>query len=130
VSLKTLFGELSHGGKPSRLKRPWQKINQFTMAQDEKIFADGFSFKRNENAPDFVVGRLSLKVDEAIAFIKENEKNGWVNLNIKTARSGNHYVELDTFDPKSRTEGTPSGAQASKPKPMAKAKTDDGDLPF
>ena len=36
---------------------------------DEKIFADGFSFKRNENAPDFVVGRLSIKVDEAIAFV-------------------------------------------------------------
>ena len=29
------------------------------MAQDEKIFADGFSFKRNEKSPDFVVG-LSL----------------------------------------------------------------------
>ena len=67
---------------------------------DEKVFADGFSFKRSENAPDFVVGRLSLKVDEAIAFIKQHDKRGWVNLNIKTARSGNHYVELDTFEPK------------------------------
>jgi len=60
------------------------------MAQDEKIFADGFSFKRNEKAPDFVVGRLSMKVDEAVAFIRQHEKGGWVNLNIKTARSGNH----------------------------------------
>ena len=69
------------------------------MAQDEKIFADGFSFKRNEKAPDFVVGRLSMKVDEAVAFIRQHEKGGWVNLNIKTARSGNHYVELDTYEP-------------------------------
>ena len=23
---------------------------------EEKIFADGFSFKRNDNAPEFVVG--------------------------------------------------------------------------
>ena len=68
------------------------------MAED-KIFADGFTFKRNENAPDFVVGRLSMKVEEAIAFMKQHEKSGWVNLNIKTARSGNHYVELDTYEP-------------------------------
>ena len=74
------------------------------MAQDEKIFADGFSFKRSENAPDFVVGRMSMKCDEAVAFIRQHEKNGWVNLNIKTARSGNYYVELDTFDPKKGVE--------------------------
>ena len=26
------------------------------MSQDEKIFANGFSFKRRDNAPEFVVG--------------------------------------------------------------------------
>jgi hypothetical protein len=83
------------------------------MAED-KIFADGFSFKRQENAPDFVVGRLSLKVEDAIAFMKQHAKTGWVNLNIKTARSGNHYVELDTFEPKGSTS-----------KPTAKEKDDD-----
>lgn len=103
------------------------------MAQDEKIFADGFSFKRNENAPDFVVGRLSLKVDEAIAFMKENEKKGWVNLNIKTARSGNHYVELDTFEPKNRDNGEQSSKPApakKKPEPVTNNDEEDGDLPF
>ena len=104
------------------------------MAQDEKIFADGFSFKRNEKAPDFVVGRLSMKVDEAVAFIRQHEKGGWVNLNIKTARSGNHYVELDTYEP------TQGGAKPqSEPKPQSKPITkqaepeveDDGEeLPF
>jgi hypothetical protein len=70
------------------------------MAQEEKIFADGFLFKRNEKAPDFVVGRISIKVEEAIAFIKQHEKNGWVNLGVKTARSGNYYIDLDTFEAK------------------------------
>eukprot|EP01043_Picozoa_sp_COSAG02_P111281 COSAG02_NODE_47437_length_341_cov_0.644628_1_plen_54_part_10 len=52
------------------------------MAQaEEKIFADGFSFKRREGAPDFVVGRISVKVDDAISFLKSHQKNGWVNLN-------------------------------------------------
>ena len=68
------------------------------MAQDqEKIFADGFIFKRNPKAPTFVIGRVSMKVEEAINFLKTHEKNGWVNVDIKEARSGNHYIELDTF---------------------------------
>jgi len=104
------------------------------MQQDEKIFADGFSFKRSENAPDFVIGRLSMKVDDAIAFMREHDKKGWINLNIKTARSGNHYVELDTFEPKG-SQGNGSGsASGSKPKSSkpkeAFESDDDGGLPF
>lgn len=86
------------------------------MAED-KIFADGFSFKRQENAPDFVVGRLSLKVEDALPFLKQHAKNGWVSLNIKTARSGNHYVELDTFEPKggSKPKGNTSNEKDDVP---------------
>ena len=70
------------------------------MAQDEKIFADGFSFKRQENAPDFVIGRVSIKVDDAITFMRKHEKGGWINLNAKYGRSGNPYMELDVYEPK------------------------------
>jgi hypothetical protein len=93
------------------------------MAQEEKIFADGFVFKRNENAPDFVVGRISIKVEEAIAFIKQHEKNGWVNLGVKTARSGNYYIDLDTFEAN-------DSSKKEAPKAKAGAKEDDDDLPF
>jgi hypothetical protein len=98
------------------------------MEQEEKIFADGFSFKRNEKAPDFVIGRISIKVDDAKAFLDKHQKNGWVNLNAKYARSGNAYMELDTFEAK----GTPK----DEPKPTttkAKAtpkKDEDDELPF
>jgi hypothetical protein len=67
---------------------------------DDKVFASGFIFKRNEKAPDFVVGSISMKVDDAITFMRDHEKNGWVNLTVKQARSGNYYIELDTFEPK------------------------------
>ena len=70
----------------------------------EKIFANGFSFKRNENAPDFVVGRMSLKADDAIQFIKDRTNNGWVNLNINQSKGGAYYVELDTYEPKKKEE--------------------------
>jgi len=87
------------------------------MAQDEKVFADGFSFKRRENAPDFVVGRVSVKCDDAVSFMKKHQKNGWVNLNINQAKSGSYYMELDTFVPK-QTES------AEKPQEQ------EADLPF
>ncbi len=74
------------------------------MSNTEKVFANGFSFKRREGAPEFVIGQQSIKVDEAIAFLKENQKNGWVNLNVYKARSGKLYVELDTFEPKKQKE--------------------------
>ena len=77
----------------------------------EKIFADGFSFKKNDNAPSFVVGKLSLKIEDAIAFMKKNDKNGWVNLNINQANSGNFYVELDTWEPtQKKTQNQPVSA--------------------
>jgi hypothetical protein len=69
------------------------------MDNTEKIFADGFIFKMNPNSHEFVVGSLSLKADDAIAFIKQRESKGWVNLNVKIAKSGKPYVELDTWKP-------------------------------
>ena len=104
------------------------------MANEEKIFADGFSFKRNEKAPDFVVGRLSMKVDEAVAFVRQHEKGGWVNLNIKTARSGNYYIELDTCEPTAQSGMKPQSEKQATPKQKAPepevADDDDGELPF
>jgi hypothetical protein len=67
---------------------------------DEKIFAEGFIFRKpNDSAPDWVLGRLSVKVDDAIAFLKEREDGGWVNLEIKESSSGKTYVELNTWKP-------------------------------
>lgn len=103
---------------------------------EEKIFADGFIFKRNEKAPIFVIGRMSVKVEEAINFLKQNEENGWVNLGIKQARSGNYYVELDTFKPNNDSSGSTVDAyEAKKTAPPQQAvptanDEEDDDLPF
>ena len=67
--------------------------------KQDPIFADGFILKRNENAPEWVIGSLSIKVDEAIAFLKSNEKKGWVNIETKTGKSGKPYCQLDTWEP-------------------------------
>ena len=74
------------------------------MENQEKVFADGLIAKRRDNAPDYVIVNLSVKVDEFIAFLRNNERNGWVNLGVKRGRTGNLYTELDTFDPKKKEE--------------------------
>jgi hypothetical protein len=69
------------------------------MEKTEKVFAEGFMFKMKPNSPEWVVGSLSLKADEAIAFIQKNTDKGWVNLNVNIGKSGKPYVELDTWKP-------------------------------
>lgn len=91
------------------------------MSQD-KVFADGFLFKRRENAPDFVIGNISVKVDEAITFLKSNQKNGWVNLNVLNSQAGKPYIELDTFVPKKKEYGTDTAPN--------QAPVQEADLPF
>tara|TARA_R100000781_G_scaffold16214_2_gene13353 strand:+ start:3271 stop:3543 length:273 start_codon:yes stop_codon:yes gene_type:complete len=88
------------------------------MSENEKIFADGFSFKRRENAPDFVVGRLTLKIEDALPFIKERANNGWLNLNINIGRSGKPYVELDTWTPDSSKTSTSAPQEKKEEEPL------------
>lgn len=73
------------------------------MEKQDKVFANGFIFKRNEKAPDFVIGNISIKSEDAIKFIQEHTKNGWVNLKINKSQGGKAYIELDTWE-KSKPE--------------------------
>ena len=66
----------------------------------EPTFADGFIFKRpNEGAADFVKGALSIKVDEAIAFLQKHNSGGWVNLDLKNSQGGKLYLQLNDWKP-------------------------------
>ena len=99
-----------------------------SQEQQEKIFADGFIFKRNPKAPSFVIGRVSMKVEEAINFLKTHEKNGWVNVDIKEARSGNHYIELDTFEATKNDSAVDKYEAKKQPAPAEEESV--SDLPF
>jgi|TARA_R110002073_G_scaffold215365_2_gene375624 hypothetical protein len=93
---------------------------------DDKIFGEGIFFKQKDNAPSFVMGAVSIKVDEFIVFLKDNVKKGWVNLDLKESKGGKHYFQLDTWEPKPQGEKT-----AEAPKPKAKvAKADTDEIPF
>tara|TARA_R110002167_G_scaffold328485_1_gene534786 strand:- start:27 stop:392 length:366 start_codon:yes stop_codon:yes gene_type:complete len=97
--LKKIYNKGVRGASPTK----HSKLILFIMSKD-KVFADGFLFKRRENAPDFVIGNISVKVEEAVLFLKTHQKNGWVNLNVLTSQAGKPYVELDTFVPKKQDD--------------------------
>jgi hypothetical protein len=76
--------------------------------QNETIFASGFVFKRpHDNAPQFVKGSMSIKADEAIAFIQKHTKpDGWVNLDLLASKDNTKlYFKLNTFKPEKKEEG-------------------------
>jgi hypothetical protein len=83
------------------------------MEKKDKVFAKGFNFKRSENAPEWVVGKLSIKLEDAMPFLTQNQSGDWVNLSIARGQQGNYYIELDTWKPTGQAS-TPAQAPVQK----------------
>jgi hypothetical protein len=91
----------------------------------ETKFLDGFIVKNpHGNAPEFVVGKISIKVADAIKSLRENETNGWVNLDIKKSKQGKLYAQIN--------EWKSDGKYIPKDKPVTDfdQSSSDDDLPF
>lgn len=67
----------------------------------EKKFADGLIFKRpRPKSPEFVKGHLSVKVNEFVDFLKANDNNGWVNLDLLVSKDKTKlYFILNEWKP-------------------------------
>lgn len=71
----------------------------------DKTFAEGIYFQKREKAPEWIVGSLSFKVPEAIAFLEKHRNNGgYVNIDIKESKGGKYYCELNTYTPGNKSE--------------------------
>jgi hypothetical protein len=68
----------------------------------ETIFADGMMFNRkHENAPAFVLGSVSFKVDDFIAFLQKHRKaDGWLNVDMLKPQDATKkpYFKLNTWE--------------------------------
>jgi hypothetical protein len=61
---------------------------------DKKFAAGIYAEQPHPNASEFIKARLSIKVQDAIAFLQEHEKqSGYVDLDIKESKEGKWYVE-------------------------------------
>jgi len=99
--------------------------------QKETIFLNGFIFKRpRAGGPDFVKGEMSIKADDAIAFIQQHAKNGWVNADLLASKDNTKlYFKLNTWekpvDANAPVAPTPAQQVPAGEQPMAPE-----DLPF
>lgn len=80
----------------------------------DKIFTNGLIYKGpRQNAPSFVKGSLSVKVDDFIAWLQQhNTESGWVNIDIKESKGMKLYCELNTYkrgDNQASPEDQPDG---------------------
>lgn len=99
------------------------------MSDNKKYFPEGFIFKEpHPNAPDFVKGQVSIKVEEFQRYLSK-VKGEWLNLDLKIGRSGKPYAEVNTFKPDSSRQGSLDSPRTENAVPDNFDDMDD-DLPF
>lgn len=58
--------------------------------------------KRKENAPSWIKGSVSIKVEKFIEFMKTYQNNsGYINLDLKESKAGDLYLAFNDYQPKS-----------------------------
>ncbi len=87
----------------------------------EAQFVDGMIVKRNENAPEYAICKLSIKKGEFSGWLVQ-QPGDWVNIEIKRSRGGKLYAALDTWKPDGKADAKP----APKPAPV----DEDSSIPF
>lgn len=84
------------------------------------VFLDGLIVKKPEGAPDFVIAKLSIKREELITFL-QNQEGDWLNADIKESKAGKFYAALDTWKPdgqqqrQANPDNTNTGATTDDP---------------
>jgi len=85
----------------------------------EKKYTEGFFANEIETQYGGLL-KASIRTEDFIKFLKENDNNGWVNISIKKKRDKkdskySHYGELDVYE---------------KQEPTSQSSTDASDLPI
>ena len=82
------------------------------MSSNETEFVNGLIVKApNENAPEYVKGKGSIKREEMIAWLQSRDGD-WINFDIKVSQGGKWYAAVDNWKP--NEGGTSSARQAPK----------------
>ena len=98
------------------------------MSNDNSDLVNGlFAKEPHPNAPDFVKGKLSIKLADFAGYLRELKASEpdveWINLDVKVSQAGKWYVMRDNWKP------DPSRA-APEPNHPTGAVAPDEDLPF
>jgi len=74
---------------------------------DDRDFVNGMIIKKpNDNAPEWVKAKMSIKLDDFKSwiggFVKANPDDEWINIDIKESQKGTLYAERDTWKPEKK----------------------------
>ena len=81
---------------------------------DIKFAAGVFFNEPRENAPDYVLGSISIRPREFVDWLREQDPDdkGYIRLAVKRSKAGKAYVALDTWKPAER--------EVERPEPKAR----------
>lgn len=76
----------------------------------DKTFVEGlYPREKHANAPDFVLCKLSINVQQHLAFLNAyaaaNPGEEWLRADLKISKAGKGYAELDTWKPNTQSDG-------------------------
>lgn len=100
----------------------------------DKKFISGLIVKpKHERAPDYVICKLSIKREELIAWLQEQDGE-WINADIKESQGGKLYAQVDEWKPdRQRQQTEPRPQQRAPQRQQAQPAADDfhdDDIPF
>lgn len=81
------------------------------MSEQKADFPQGMITKKGN--VDFVKAKISFKVDEFVQWLHENQKNGWVNVDVLESKQGNVYAKLNNFEPDTTKSNSATKQSAS-----------------
>ena len=99
-----------------------------------KRYCEGLYFNLpSENAPDFVLGKISIKADIFLEWLSAEQPNekGYVNLDVLRSREGRPYCAVDDFKKSVQqppTSQKPAVQEPEQPEPVIG--DDGGVVPF
>lgn len=103
---------------------------------NETEFVNGLIVKApNENAPEYVKAKLSIKREELIAWLQSKDGE-WINADVKVSQGGKWYCAVDDWKPNQGGGGSGSRGGAPQRERPAKATEspaddfEDMDIPF
>lgn len=101
---------------------------------NETEFVNGLIVKApNDNAPEYVKAKLSIKNAEMIAFLQERLNRGeeWTNADVKVSQNSKWYAAVDNWKPNQGGAQNQQRPAQREPEPAA-APGDfaDDDIPF
>jgi hypothetical protein len=91
------------------------------MSNDTE-FVNGLIVKApNENAPEYVKAKVSIKREELIAWLQSREGE-WINADVKVSQGGKWYVAVDSWKPNQ------GGQSQQRPQRREPARNDSADI--